>query len=212
MKIDVKDGGAKDAGTKAGKDAAAAEAENLPVDEGPAPEETDQAAPAEDEKTFKEQLQRLAADFDNFRKRAAKENKDRFDDGVASLARRLLPVLDSLVLALDSAKAKHDLDALTRGIEMVRRLFEEGLEQAGVKAIDVSDGRFDPRFHETLFTEATAEVPPDTILLEVQKGYRLGDRLVRPTKVKTSVAPAPADGTCGGEGDTCADEGASGGE
>lgn len=151
--------------------------------------EANEADLPEDEKTYKEQLQRLAADFENYRKRIEKENVERFDFGMRALAESLLPVLDNLSLALDAARENRNMDGLLKGIEMVQRMFVEALAQNEIRSIDVSDGRFDPRRHEALFAEETDEVAPDTILQEVQRGYTHKDRLLRPTKVKIAVEP-----------------------
>lgn len=147
----------------------------------------------EEEQTYKEQLQRLAAEFDNYRKRTAKEKMARFDRGVAHLAEKLLPVVDNLDSALESAAKQKEIEPLVKGIEMVRRMLVEALESNGINAIEITDKQFDPRFHEAVCTQETTEVEPDTILNEMQKGYMHRDRIIRPAMVSIAVAPRKED-------------------
>ena len=174
--------------TDAGGEARAAEG---PAAAAPPPER--EQALTEEEKTYKEQLLRMAADFDNFRKRTNREKGESFDRGVAALAEGLLPVLDNLVLALDHARKTEKGAALCKGLEMVQRMFLEVLEQNGIRPVDLAGGKFDPRLHEAVVVEPSREVPPDTILGEVQRGYLHKDRLLRPAKVRIAVAPPQAE-------------------
>ena len=180
------------------KDPKDADAEGTRATEAEAAEEARTAAPSEreqdlteEEKTYKEQLLRMAADFDNHRKRTAREKGESFDRGVAALAESLLPVLDNLVLALDHARKTQGGAAICKGLEMVHRMFLEILDQNGIRPVDLSNGKFDPRFHEAVIVEPTDQAPPDTILSEIQRGYLHKDRLLRPAKVRIAVAPAP---------------------
>jgi len=147
----------------------------------------------EDEQSYKERLQRLAAEFENFKKRTAKERAGLLDCGIERMISKLLPVLDNFDYAIESSKVNKDFEALANGIELIQKQFHEAMEQEGLKPIDVSDGRFDPRYHEVLVAEETSEHEPDTILQELQPGYLFKDRLIRPTKVKVAVAPRQSD-------------------
>jgi molecular chaperone GrpE len=167
-----------------------------PEPAAPEPAAPDAAADlTEEEKTYREQLLRMAADFDNYRKRAIKEKGEGFDRGVAALAEAMLPVLDNLDLALDHARVADGGGALCRGLEMVRKMFLDALEQQGIRPIATVGERFDPRSHEAIAVEPTADSPTDTVLGEFQRGYRHKERLLRPAKVRIAGSPAP-----GGEG------------
>jgi len=134
---------------------------------------------------------RAAAELDNFRKRAAREVEAARQFGIERFAAALLPVADSLGLALD-ATATADAATLAEGHRATLRLLQSAFERAGISELDPAGQRFDPQLHEAMATRPSADVPPDTVVEVVQKGYLLNGRLLRPARVVVSAAPAPA--------------------
>jgi molecular chaperone GrpE len=131
---------------------------------------------------------RTAADFDNFRKRAARERQAYVALANERLIEELLPILDDLERALDAA-AEHEEARLEEGVRLVHRSLAGLLERQGIQPID-TDGRFDPHVHEALFSQPS-EAEEGSVLDVIQKGYRLGDRVVRPARVVVAAAPEP---------------------
>ena len=158
------------------------EAEQTQVEESGG---TDQVAALED------RLLRLAAEFDNFKKRTARDREQYVALANERLIGELLPILDDLERALVAA-AEHEEAQLEEGVRLVHRSLAGVLERQGVKAIE-ADGKFDPHVHEALLSQPS-EAEEGSVLDVVQKGYRLGDRVVRPARV---VVAAPLQGSDG---------------
>jgi molecular chaperone GrpE len=131
---------------------------------------------------------RTAADFDNFRKRAVRERDETIALANERLISELLPILDDLERALDAA-AEHEEARLEEGVRLVHRSLAGLLERQGVRPIE-TDGRFDPHVHEALLSQPS-EAEEGSVLDVIQKGYRLGDRVVRPARVVVAAAPVP---------------------
>lgn len=128
-----------------------------------------------------DRLLRLAADFDNYKKRAAREREEYVALANARLLAELLPVVDDLERALAAAE-KHEEAQLEEGVRLVHRELATLLERHGVTAIE-ADGKFDPHVHEALLAQPSEEAESGAVLDVVQKGYKLGDRVVRPARV-----------------------------
>jgi molecular chaperone GrpE len=126
-------------------------------------------------------LQRLAADFENYRKRAAREQEALVARAHERLVKELLPILDDLERALDAAEV-HDEATVGEGVRLVQRALRSALEREGLAEIEV-DGPFDPHVHEALLTQPGEGAEPGSVLQVVQRGYRLGDRVLRPARV-----------------------------
>jgi molecular chaperone GrpE len=126
-------------------------------------------------------LQRLAADFDNFRKRAAREQEALVARAHERLVKELLPVLDDLERALEAAE-QHDEAKLVDGVRLVREALRQSLEREGLVEI-AAEGRFDPHLHEALLAQPAEGREQGDVLEVVQKGYRLGDKVLRPARV-----------------------------
>ena len=126
-------------------------------------------------------LQRLKAEFDNYRKRAARDQEQLVARAHERLAKELLPVLDDLERALDAAE-EHEEAQLEEGVRLVHRSLVEALEKEGVAEIE-TDGRFDPHVHEALLSQPDDEKESGAILDVLQKGYRIGDKVLRPARV-----------------------------
>ena len=134
---------------------------------------------------------RTAADFDNFRKRALRERQELVTLANERLVKDLLPILDDLERALEAA-AQHQEAQLEEGVRLTHRALAGLLEQNGVKEIDTSS-TFDPYVHEALLTQPS-EAEEGSVIDVVQKGYKLGDRVVRPARVVVAAAPPETDG------------------
>ncbi len=128
---------------------------------------------------------RAAADFDNFRKRAAREREATVALANERLISELLPILDDLERALVAA-AEHEEAQLEEGVRLVHRSLASVLERHGVAEIP-TEGRFDPHVHEALLSQPS-QAEEGTVLDVIQKGYRLGDRVVRPARVVVAAA------------------------
>jgi molecular chaperone GrpE len=126
-------------------------------------------------------LQRLAADFENYRKRTVREQDALVARAHERLVKELLPILDDLERALDAAEV-HDEATVVEGVRLVQRALRSSLEREGLAEIEV-DGPFDPHLHEALLTQPGEGAEPGSVLQVVQKGYRLGDRVLRPARV-----------------------------
>lgn len=148
-----------------------------------------EAAEAELQKT-RDQLLRTAADFDNFRKRSRKELADAERQAREDLLRELLPVFDNLERASEHAKTAKAVEALAQGIDLVMRQFTDSLARLQVQRVASLGESFDPTLHEAIQQQETREKPPGTIVAEVQPGYRIGERLLRPALVVVAKGPA----------------------
>ncbi len=133
--------------------------------------------------------QRAAADFANFRRRTDEERADMAQFGKALLVGKLLTVLDDFERAL--ASIPEDLAALSwvEGVRLVDRKLRAVLESEGVTPIEALGEQFDPNLHEAVLHEETTEHPDNQVTGELQRGYRLGDRVIRPTLVKVANNP-----------------------
>ncbi len=137
-----------------------------------------------------DRLLRLAADFENYKKRAARERQEYVKLANERLLAELLPVLDDLERALTAAE-QHEEAQLEDGVRLVHRSLATLLERHGITAIE-TDGKFDPHVHEALLSQPS-EAEEGSVIDVVQKGYKLGDRVVRPARVVVAAPPAEAD-------------------
>jgi molecular chaperone GrpE len=130
---------------------------------------------------YLDSLQRLKAEFDNYRKRAAREQLEFASRAAERLVKELLPVLDDLERALDAAE-EHEEAELEEGVRLVHRALADVLQKEGLAEI-ATDGKFDPHVHEALLTQPDDDVESGIVLDVLQKGYRLGDKVLRPARV-----------------------------
>ena len=131
-----------------------------------------------------ERLARLQAEFDNYRKRSAKENADFRDFAVSDAARALLPVIDSFTLALKNATAKPE--DLRKGVELIFKQLQDVLQKLNIEKIPTQGEPFDPRVHEAIEMVETDAAPDHHVLEELQPGYRIKGRLLRPAMVRVA--------------------------
>lgn len=132
-----------------------------------------------------DRLARMQADFENSRKRATREQQDFRDYALADAIKALLPTLDSLERALQS-REKSDLRS---GVELIHKQLQDSLIKLGVRPIPTRGEPFDPRLHEAVEMVETTDVPDHQIVEELQRGYKLKDRLLRPAMVKVASNP-----------------------
>ena len=139
-----------------------------------------------------DRLLRTSADFDNFKKRAAREKQEAVKYANEGLMQKLVPVLDSLDMALAAAQtAGPDTNqSLKAGIGMVCQQLKAALAEAGLEELNAFGKPFDPNFHEALSQQETSDVPEGHVVQQVRKGYRLRDRLLRPGSVVVAKKPA----------------------
>ena len=128
-------------------------------------------------------LKRVAADFDNYRKRAARDQQSLVARAHERLVKELLPVLDNLERAVEAGE-QHEEAQLAEGVALVARELRAALEREGLVEIE-TDGKFDPHVHEALLTQPS-EAEEGSVIEVLQKGYRLGDHVLRPARVVTS--------------------------
>jgi molecular chaperone GrpE len=128
-----------------------------------------------------DRLLRLAADFDNYKKRAAREREEYVALANERLLKELLPVLDDLERALNAAE-QHEEAQLEEGVRLVHRSLASLLARNGVEEI-ATEGKFDPHVHEALLAQPAEDREQGDVLDVIQKGYKLGDRVVRPARV-----------------------------
>jgi molecular chaperone GrpE len=131
-------------------------------------------------------LQRLQAEFDNFRKRTRKEKEDMAKYGAERLIVKLLPVMDNLGRALEASAQTQDFSSLCQGMEMIYRQLGKVLEDEGLAPIEAVGQPFDPNLHEALLREESAQ-EENTVLAELEKGYFLKGKVIRPSRVKVSA-------------------------
>ena len=136
---------------------------------------------------LQDRLLRLAAEFDNYRKRIDRDRRDQADAAVASAIEDLLPIVDNLDRALE-APAGEDADSYREGVELIHRQMLDLLRRRGVTPIESVGADFDPQLHQAVAHEASPEHREGEVMEEFRRGYKLGDRLLRPAMVKVAKA------------------------
>jgi len=137
--------------------------------------------------SYLDRLARLQAEFDNFRKRSVKEQQDFRGYALAEALRSLLPILDSLDRALKTSDAS--VQDFHSGIELIDKQFHDALSKLGVESIPAEGEVFDPNLHQAIQMVDTAEVEDNHVIDELQRGYRIKDRLLRPAMVRVARNP-----------------------
>jgi len=150
-----------------------------PVEQQQDVDELEQATLERDE--YLDALQRLKAEFENYKKRVSRDQAEFVTRASERLVKQLLPVLDDLERALEAA-AEHEEAKLEEGVALVHRSLADLLAREGLAEID-TDGAFDPHVHEALLSQPAEDAESGAVLQVLQKGYRLGDVVVRPARV-----------------------------
>src|ERR1700722_15082283 len=135
---------------------------------------------------YKDVALRSVADLDNYRKRMAREKDDAIRYANSSFLERLIPILDNFELGLQAAKAGGSQSAVQDGLMMVFKQLQDFLASCGVETIDATGQHFDPNAHEAIAQEQNAEIPEGFVIRQLRKGYKLKDRLIRPSNVVVS--------------------------
>jgi molecular chaperone GrpE len=151
----------------------------------------DFAAVEKERDEYLDSLQRLKAEFDNFRKRTAREYESMSARANEALLRELLPILDDLERALEAAE-QHEEAKLEEGVALVHRALADLLRRQGLQEIE-TDGRFDPHVHEALLAQPS-DKEEGSVIQVTQKGYRLGDLVLRPARVIVSAGSEETSG------------------
>lgn len=133
---------------------------------------------------------RALADLDNFRKRVRKEQQEERRFAVLPLVESLLPVVDNLRRALEAPDAARQDAGWLQGIQLVARQLDDVLARHGVESIPAVGATFDPNLHLAIKYEPTSDSPPMTVLTEAERGYKLHDRVIRPSTVIVAAPPA----------------------
>lgn len=152
-------------------------------------QKTDAITKLSDERSdLYDKLLRKQAEFENFRKRGEREMQEAYVRARADLLTDLLPVLDNFDLAVQHADTTNP-DAVREGVHLIHKQLFDSLFRLGLEPIEADGQPFDPELHEAVATEPTDEAPDHTVLVVLQRGYRLGDRMLRPARVKVAVTP-----------------------
>jgi len=136
-----------------------------------------------------DRLARLQAEFENYRKRNAREQVEFREYAVADAVKNFLPILDNFDLALRSQKSDGADPALRSGIELIRKQMDDVLSRLGVQVIPAQGSTFDPRVHEAIEMVESADHADHEVIDELQRGYRLKERLLRPAMVRVATNP-----------------------
>jgi molecular chaperone GrpE len=146
----------------------------------------------EKEKELKEARERILyfqADFENFKKLKAKEKQEALKFGNETLVRELLPVIDNLERAIQHGCKTEDSKSIVQGVELTLNSFLKVLEKFGVTRVDAVEREFDPNLHEAIAQEPREDKAPGTVVTELQKGYIMDGRLLRPAMVTVAKTP-----------------------
>jgi molecular chaperone GrpE len=142
-----------------------------------------------------DRLLRTTADFDNFKKRAAREKQDAIKFANESLLQKLIPVLDNFDMALAAAQTSaggEAVQSLQTGVNMIYQQLKTALTESGLEELDAANKPFDPNLHEAVSQKETTEVPEGHVVQQLRKGYKFRERLLRPASVVVAKHPAVA--------------------
>ncbi len=168
----------------------AADKESEAQEEKPKQEEPKQPTPEEIIAELNDKLLRLHADFDNYRKRMAREASETRERSKIAVITEFLPVYDFYNMAMKHAATSDDVNAIKQGMQMILNEFKRALDSFSIKEIPTEGKSFDPRYHEATKTEPNESVPEGTIIAQWKPGYMMGERLIRPAMVVVSSGPA----------------------
>ncbi|HIT86229.1 MAG TPA: nucleotide exchange factor GrpE [Candidatus Coprocola pullicola] len=135
---------------------------------------------------YLDKYQRCLAEFDNFRKRTAKEKAGMYDDGIRSSIEKLLPVIDNLERAVAAHKQTDEEDSFYKGVQMTLKQFQEILTSLGVEEIKAVGEVFNPNLHAAVAHEENEEYAENTVMAEMLKGYKYKDKVIRHSMVKVA--------------------------
>ena len=169
---------------------AADETNRMEVPDGTGPDESDGEDPngglQADLDRFRDLALRSQADFDNYKKRAAREKEDAIKYANSSLLERLIAIIDNFELGLSAARGEGEKSPIYSGMSMVLKQLTDFLKENGLQPIAAEGEKFDPNLHEAIAHEPSASVPEGKVIRQTRRGYRLKDRLLRPSSVVVS--------------------------
>ena len=139
---------------------------------------------------FRDLALRSRADFDNYKKRAAREKEEAIKYANSSLLERLIAIVDNFELGLSAARGEGEKSPIFSGMSMVLKQLTDFLAENGLQPIDAEGQKFDPNLHEAIEHEASNQVPENVVLRQTRRGYKLKDRLLRPSSVVVSSGAA----------------------
>ncbi|HXM32785.1 MAG TPA: nucleotide exchange factor GrpE [Chthoniobacterales bacterium] len=164
--------------------ASAAEVQNVPTEEN---EDDNLQA---DLDRFRDLALRSQADFENYKKRAAREKDEAIKYANSALLEKLIPIVDNFELGLEAARAEGEKSPVFSGMSMVLKQLMDFLKENGLQPIDATGQKFDPNLHEAIAHEPSDEFPEGVVVRQTRRGYRMKDRLLRPSSVAVSSGPA----------------------
>ena len=136
---------------------------------------------------YLDHLQRLQAEFDNYKKRVDREKAELIEYASAELVSELIDIMENLERGVASAKGSDDIDSIVKGMEMVSTRLKDILGSRGLKPIEAVGKKFDPHYHEAMMMTPTDEYPYNTVIEEFQQGYMIKDKVIRYSRVRVSV-------------------------
>ena len=138
--------------------------------------------------TLNQQYLRLAADFENFRKRQEQERENLLKFGTENALKKLIEVLDNFERGKKALEKVEDCDKVKESFDLVHKQVVDALTKMGLETIETEGKEFDPNFHDAVMQTPTSEQPEHTIINELQKGYKMGDKVLRPALVNVATA------------------------
>ena len=138
--------------------------------------------------TLKNQYVRLAADFDNYRKRQAQERESLLKYGTVECLTKMVEVIDNFERAMKSIDKIDNVEKMKENFSILNKQFMDSLTKMGLEVIIAEGQAFDPNIHEAVMQTPTSEYPEETIIAELQKGYKYGDKVLRPARVNVAVS------------------------
>ena len=174
---------------------------NIPItesDKGPAREPISTSQPDDEDPTaklqadldrFRDLAMRSQADFENYKKRAAREKEEAIRFANSSLLERLIAIIDNFELGLSSARAEGEQSPIYSGMMLVLKQLNDFLADNGLQPIEAEGRPFDPNWHEAIAQEPSNNVPEGKVIRQTRRGYRFKDRLLRPSSVVVSSGP-----------------------
>lgn len=139
---------------------------------------------------FRDLALRSQADFENYKKRCAREKEEAIKYANTSLLERLIAIVDNFELGLSAARAESESSPIYSGMSLVLKQFNDFLAENGLQPIEAEGQTFDPNLHESIAHESSEEVPEGIVIRQTRRGYRFKDRLLRPSSVVVSSGPA----------------------
>ena len=138
---------------------------------------------------FRDLALRSQADFENYKKRCAREKEDAIKYANASLLERLVAIVDNFKLGLEAARGESEQSPIYSGMTLVLKQLNDFLAENGLRAIEAEEKKFDPNLHEAIAHEPSEQFPEGTVIRQTRRGYRFKDRLLRPSSVVVSSGP-----------------------